>query len=358
MKATNDYDYLIVGQGIAGTALAWHLIEAGQRVLVVGDSSRPSASRVAAGIYNPITGRKLVKTWLADELFPYAIQFYTRLEQRLSVKLVYPQNIYRPYRSPEEREAYWAYVLEGEVAKYIVEDADSQVSITGLNAPFGGLTVKGSGWVDLNEVIKYSRAYFVENKQYVEAEFKANGLSIKDNYVTWQGITAGKVLLCQGFDARENSLFDWLPFNPVKGQILDVTFDDYSADKIVNQGIFILPSNAKDEYRVGATYSWHDLDWESTGDGRAYLENKLRPLVTGNYTIKKQRAGIRPSCKDRRPLVGVHPEHKTIGIFNGLGTKGVTLAPYFANAFVNHLCQGKELNPEANIARYFSLYYH
>ncbi len=357
MKA-NEFDYLIVGQGIAGTTLAWHLIQAGQRVLVVGDSSRPAASKVAAGIYNPLTGRKLVKTWMADEIFPYAVRFYHQIEKFLGIKLVYPQNIFRPYRTPEERDNYLSYVSNGNLSEYIVEKSDSQLSIAGLNAPFGGLEVKGSGWVDLKEFIKKSKAYFIENNQYSEGIFVNNDLLISPDRAVWKRISAGKIIFCQGYDARENWLFSWLPFNPVKGQILDVTFEDYYADKIVNQGIFILPSITKGEYRVGATYSWHDLDWESTVDGRAYLENKLQPLVSVNYTIKKQQAGIRPSCKDRRPLLGIHPEHKAVGIFNGLGTKGVTLAPYFANELVNHLCQGKELNPEANIARYFSLYYH
>ncbi|WP_373511662.1 NAD(P)/FAD-dependent oxidoreductase [Persicitalea sp.] len=353
-----DYDYLIIGQGIAGTALAWHLIEAHQRVLVVNDSSRPSASLVAAGIYNPLTGRKLVKTWLADELFPYAIQFYQRLEEKLARKFVYPQNIYRPYRSQEERDNYLSFISEPEISKYIANSSESQIDVIGVHAPYGGLEVKGSGWVDLSGLIKFSREYFIENNQYLESEFDANDLEVNDNSISWKGLFARKVLLCQGFDARENSLFDWLPFNPVKGQILDVTFSDYSADKIVNQGIFILPSLRDNEYRVGATYSWHDLDWETTEDGKAYLENKLRLLITGNYEIKGQRAGVRPSCKDRRPLIGIHPEHVAVGIFNGLGTKGVTLAPYFADEFVNHLCRDKELNPEANIARYFSLYDH
>ncbi len=353
-----DFDFLIVGQGIAGTALAWHMIEAGKSVLVVGDASRPSASRVAAGIYNPLTGRKLVKTWLADELFPHAVQFYSRLEKKLGVKLVYPQNIYRPYRSTEERDSYLNYASDGEIAKYIAQSANSQKNIVGIDAPYGGLEVTGSGWVDLNTLVKNSRTYFIEKEQYLESEFDVNDLEISENGIRWKGISAGKVLLCQGFDARENWLFDWLPFNPVKGQILDVSFESYSADKIVNQGIFIMPSLTENEYRVGATYSWHDLDWTTTEDGRAYLENKLQPLVLGNYTIRKQQAGIRPSCKDRRPLVGIHPEYGSVGIFNGLGTKGVTLAPYFADEFVSHLCQGKELNPEANIARYFSLYNH
>ena len=356
MRAPADCDCLIVGQGIAGTTLAWHLIEAGQRVLVVNDSARPSASLVAAGIYNPLTGRKLVKTWLADELFPYAAQFYTRMEQRLKSKLLHPQNIYRPYRSAEERKNYLAYASEPDISKYIVHNPDSQVSISGLVAPFGGLEVTGSGWVDLNAFLEKSREEFVGNSQYLESDFQYNDLTISDEGVVWKNIKARKIIFCQGFDARENALFDWLPFNPVKGQILDVTFSDFSADKIVNQGIFILPSLTEGECRVGATYSWHDLDWETTEDGRDYLENKLRPLVSGSYEIKNQQAGIRPSCKDRRPLVGVHPKHKAVGIFNGLGTKGVTLAPYFARELVEYLCQGKELNPEVNIDRHFSLY--
>jgi glycine/D-amino acid oxidase-like deaminating enzyme len=356
---SNDtYDYMIVGQGIAGTCLAWHLIEAGKKVLLVSDSARPSASLVAAGIINPLTGRKLVKTWLADELFPYAEDFYTRLGSTLNTRLLYSIPIYRPYRSEEEKKKYLAYASEPEVAKYIGQGADSHPTIAGLDHPFGGLEVKGAGWVDLKELILKSRAFFIENNQFVEDSFEIKDLVINDSFVEWKHYRAGKVLFCQGVDARENLLFDWLPFNPVKGQILDVTFEAYSAEQIVNQGVFILPLPERDLYRVGATYSWHDLDWEITEDGRNYLETKLRPLVRGAYTIHSQKAGLRPSSKDRRPLIGLHPQHRSVGIFNGLGTKGVSLAPYFANEFVEYLVNGKEMNPLVNIDRCFSLYYH
>ena len=354
----SHYDYLIVGQGIAGTCLAWHLIEAGKKVLLVSDSTRPSASLVAAGIINPLTGRKLVKTWLADTLFPYAEKFYTRLGHTLNTKLLYPFPIYRPYRSEEEKKNYLTYASEPEVAKYIKQDVDNQALINGLNHPYGGLEVKGSGWVDLTALIQKSRSVFISNNQFVESAFDANELIIKDTFIEWRQYRAGKVLFCQGVDARENSLFDWLPFNPVKGQILDVTFEQYSAEQIVNQGVFILPRQEQGLYRVGATYSWHDLDWEISEDGRNYLEAKLRPLIRGGYTIQGQRAGLRPSSKDRRPLIGLHPRHKSVGVFNGLGTKGVSLAPYFANELVEYLEKGKELNPLVNIDRCFSLYYH
>lgn len=356
--STPEYDYLIVGQGLAGTALAWHLIEAGKRILIVSDSSRPAASLVAAGIYNPLTGRKLVKTWMADQLFPYAADFYRTLERELAARLAYPMPIYRPYRSAEERARYLAYASEAEISDYIEQGADGQIDKYGLRAPFGGLSVKGSGWVDLIGIIERSREQFIKNSQYLEGDFHDRKLIISNDSISWGNIKAEKIIFCQGVDARENSLFGWLPFNPVKGQILDVTFERYCADEIVNQGIFILPMSDGHTYRVGATYSWHDLDWEITDDGRAYLEDRLKPLVPGEYGIVRQRAGLRPSSNDRRPLIGLHPVHRRVGLFNGLGTKGVTLAPYFAREFVQYLENGKELKSEVNIERHYSLYYH
>lgn len=352
------YDYLIIGQGLAGTTLAWHLIGAGKRVLLVNDSTLPSSSLVAAGIFNPLTGRKLVKTWMADAIFPYAQQFYKGLEEILQTHFIHAVNIYRPYRSIEEQNDYLAFTAEPEISKYVSEQTGSQPAIQGLCAPHGGLEVKGSGWLDVTEYIKRSKEFFVKTNQYIESDFQPSELDINKIAIKWKGLHARRIIYCQGVLGRENPLFGWLPFNPAKGQILEVAFERYSADKIVNQGVFILPQDHGDVYRVGATYSWHDLDWNTTREGRDYLESKLSPLVQGGYTIRNQRAGIRPAVKDRRPLVGMHPELPNVGIFNGLGSKGVTLAPFFANEFVQYLENGKELNPEVNIDRYFSLYYH
>ncbi len=194
------YDYILVGQGIAGTALAWHLIEAGKRILVVNDSTRPSASLVAAGIYNPLTGRKLVKTWMADTIFPYAVDFYTRLETALQTRFVYPLSIYRPYRSLEEQKNYSAYASEPEIAEYVFNELESQPDRKGLNFPFGGLLVKGGGWIDLAAVIHKSREYFIEKKQYAECDFFSKNLIVNHDGVKWGYIDACKVIFCQGVE--------------------------------------------------------------------------------------------------------------------------------------------------------------
>ena len=172
--------------------------------------------------------------------------------------------------------------------------------------------------------------------------------------MVWQSIEFGKVLFADGVQARDNPLFDWLPHNPVKGQILTATVEDYPIQAIVNQGVFILPVRPG-LIRIGATYTWHDLDWQTTDEDRRFLESKVRTVLKVPYQIVAQQAGIRPSTKDRRPFVGLHPAHPAVGIFGGMGTKGASLAPYLAEQFGRHLLDGEDLTPEANISRCISL---
>lgn len=351
-----DYEYLIIGQGIGGTSVAWHLYDLGKSFQIVGDSSMPSSSRVAAGIFNPLTGKKLVKTWLADDLFPYAKSFYGNLQEKLACKLMHLTPIYRPFRSIEEQNTYIAQTADPSIRRYIADTPDPGHELAYIHADFGGLEVVQSGWIDLPVLLDASRGYFQQRNLYVEAAFDAADISRTEEGIEWRGQRFKTVIFSQGFFALENGWFDWLPFTPVKGQILEIAPDVLVKPYIINQGIFALPV-AENRMKVGATYSWDPLDWEATEAATAELESKLKGLLNTGYTLIGAQAGIRPSVRDRRPLIGVHPEFSNVAIFNGLGTKGVTLAPFFAKEFCNHLIYGKELNPLVNIKRYFSLYF-
>ncbi|MBD2752346.1 NAD(P)/FAD-dependent oxidoreductase [Spirosoma validum] len=347
-------DFLIVGQGIAGSVLAWILDQRGCSVVLADDPGLPSASAVAAGIVNPLTGRKLVRTWKADELFPFLHQFYSGIEQDLGVRFFHPKTIYRPFRSIREQTDYRTLTADPAIRPYVAETADNEVYSKFINNPFGGLEVTQAGWLDLTEFVRVIKGYFVRKNQYFEGRIELDDLNIKEHKVGWKDIDFSKVIFCDGVLARENSLFSYLPYNPVKGQILTAVADTYSIKNIVNQGIFILP--VRDGLiRIGATYSWHDLDWQTTDDGRQFLESKVRELLKIPYQVVAQQAGIRPSTKDRRPFIGMHPAHPAVGIFGGMGTKGVSLAPYLAEQFSRHLLDGEDLEPEANISRYVSL---
>lgn len=349
-----NVDFLIVGQGVAGSALAWTLDQRGCSVVLADDPALPMASTVAAGIVNPLTGRKLVRTWKADELFPFLHTFYTQIEKDLGVTFFQAKNIYRPFRSLDEKTAYLAYVSEPEIQPYIEKLVDDEAYSPLIHNPFGGIEVTQGGWLDLTEFVRIVKGYFIKKNQYFEGSILPDDLTISNDKVEWQGLTIGKVIFCDGVQARENPLFDWLPYNPVKGQVLTAVVENYSIKNIVNQGVFILPVR-EGLLKIGATYTWHDLDWQTTADGREFLESKVQQILKVPYTVVAQQAGIRPSTKDRRPFVGLHPMHPSVGIFGGMGTKGVSLAPYLAEQFARHLLDGEDLEPEANISRCVSL---
>ena len=349
-------DYLIVGQGVAGSVLAWTLDQRGCSVLLADSPALPSASGAAAGIVNPLTGRKLVRTWQADKLFPFLHDFYTDIEQQLDVRFFQPKNIYRPFRSATERSDYLALLDDPETGKYAHETFDNQLYSGCIHNEFGGLTVTQSGWVDLTEFVRIIKGYFIKKNQYYEGEISTNELLIRQDDCIWKGLTIKKIIFCDGVQGRENPLFDWLPYNPVKGQILTATIANYPIKSIVNQGVFILPLRPG-LIRIGATYTWHDLDWQISDEGRLFLERKVASVLRLPYTVVAQQAGIRPSTKDRRPFVGLHPAHKSVGIFGGMGSKGASLTPFLAAQLAGHLLDGENLDPATNISRYESLYF-
>jgi glycine/D-amino acid oxidase-like deaminating enzyme len=350
-------DYLIVGQGIAGSVLAWTLHQRGLRVLIINDSSLPSASKVSGGIFNPLTGKKLNRTWKSEEILPFANGFYREIEEQLNVELLHYCNVYRPFRSVEEQNTFIAHTAEPNSAKYVLEDANDKKFSPFIENSLGGLQITQAGWVDCSQLLEKIKDFFVGIGQYMDANFDLLNIDIQEDRVKYGNVEIKKILFCEGYEACQNPFFKWLPFNPVKGETLITLVEDYSLTEIINQGTFIMPLDNKGTCRFGATYSWDDLNWETTNEARQLLEEKINTYLKKPYKIIDQQAGIRPSTDDRRPFVGLHPEHNQLGIFNGLGTKGVSLAPYFAEQFVNFLELGEELDSEVNIERFFSLYF-
>jgi len=341
---------LIIGQGIAGTMLAHHLMKAGQNVVALDEMGLTMSSRVAAGLYNPVTGKRMIKTWLADELFPYALKVYHELEEELDINVIQDRNVYKPYRDVAEQNDLLAKSSDKRFNGYLNTDFDS-TSFSGLvDDDFGGTEVLQAGNIELNPLLNAFRKKLMQNDSLIEEAFDEKLL----NGTNYKGVDYQKVILCQGADAMNNDLFNWLPFSPTKGEILEVTIDNFPNTHIVSKGFFILPKT-ENRFVVGSTYELK-IDGGVTEKGLNQLKNKLDGLLKVPYEVVKHKFGIRPTVRDRRPFVGVHPERKNVYIFNGFGTKGVTLSPYFANEFVNYLLNGDTINKEANIERYYSLY--
>ncbi|CAN5293023.1 FAD-dependent oxidoreductase [soil metagenome] len=349
-------DFIIVGQGLAGTLLSYQLLKRKKSVMVINQSIPDTSSKVAAGIYNPITGKRMVKTWKADLLFSYLEPFYHGLQSELRASFLFPKQIYRPFISIEEQNETMGKTASGDLNDFI-----SWISINSkygnlIHDELGGFAIKSSGFVDLTKLIHYYQKYLVSRKSYLEDKFYEEDLIVFDNYLQYKNIVADRLVYCDGIESRNGRYFNWLPYNLVKGEIILIKAN-IRFDSILSRGIFILPIG-EGYYKVGSTYNWSDLNKDPTENARNELLEKLKNLVKFPYEVVDQFAGIRPATKDRRPFIGIHPKVKTIAIFNGLGTKGVSLAPYFSGEFADYLVLQKELDKDVNINRYNSLYYN
>ncbi|MGI9551286.1 MAG: NAD(P)/FAD-dependent oxidoreductase, partial [Aurantibacter sp.] len=313
-------DYIVVGQGLAGSILSYYLIQHNCSVLVYDDPSGSKSSLVAAGIFNPFTGRKLVKTWMADQLFPFLKEFYKKLQSDIETEVLHRIPMYRPFVSREEQNQWGARSHEEGYSHFI----DSLISPTQAYPqfinPLGGMMLKNSGYVDIPRLIKGVSNFLSQRDSLRREKFEESKLEVYKDYVSYQGIKSRKLIFCDGPELRDSKFFGWLPLTPVKGEILNIKMD-MPLEFIVNRGVFVLPIG-DNVCKVGATFDHKDLSLSTTDQAKQQLIKKLDNLVRIPYSVISQFAGIRPASSDRRPFIGLHPEFEPLGVFNGLGTKG------------------------------------
>jgi glycine/D-amino acid oxidase-like deaminating enzyme len=350
------YDYIIIGQGLAGTVLSYILQKNGKNILVAEDESPDSASAVAAGIYNPITGKRMVKTWKAAALFPVLEEFYAGMEKDLNTRFLFQHPVYKPFGSIEEQNHWISQTSFADIENLVNINVPIERYSDFIHNKYGGFETFRSGYMDVSVLVSVFRERLIQTDAYIKKSFDSIDLDFKENHVIWDGISAKRIIFCEGHKVIANPFFNWLPFVFAKGELLTLRIKDFEKHTILNKGVFILPVG-NDIYKVGSTYVWDYKDNNITEEAKAELTLKLEQMIKVPYEIIKQEAGIRPAVKDRRPLLGLHPQFKTLGIFNGLGTKGVSLAPYFALSFYDFLENHIEIDKEVSIERFKQLYY-
>ena len=347
-----NYDYIIAGQGIAGTVLAQTLLLQGKSVLIIDDPALSQASKIAAGLYNPVVFKRLVKSWKADELIPVMDDFYAGSEKLLNTDFYFKKQIVKIFTEENEK-AFWLKKTNEEIGHYLSKTIEDDFLNTIIYNPLGSSEVLHAGNLDTQKFLSAFRDQFIRNNCLLEEKLEYNQLQVSENSVTYKNINAQKIIFCEGFKALENPWFSWLPFKLTKGEIITIQLDaanEIPVDKVINKGVFILPLG-NNTYKVGATYEWADLTEMPTEKGKFDLVDKLRKVIKVPFTIIEHKAGIRPTVNDRRPLLGIHPQHPALAVFNGMGTKGVMLAPFFAKQLLDFLENGIPLDPEVDIKR-------
>ena len=342
------YDYIIIGQGIAGSVLSLKLLQRGKSILVLDTPSNNISSSVAAGIFNPITGRRMVKTWYADQLWQAFTSFYQEQESHLEANFFHYVKHYRPFRSAADSNDFTARSVSGGYEHFITDiSTESESSL--LNDEHGGIWIDQSGYLNIPVFLASVRERLITQGSYLSKHFDDSEMDLENQKIG--DYYFEKLIFCRGWTERDHAIFSELPFKPVKGEILSIQLPQ-QLPYIVNRGVFVLPK-ADGKCVVGSTYNHDDLSSTPTTDGKSQLIEKLEDLYSGNYEITGHFAGVRPSSADRKPFVGIHPKFETIGILNGLGTKGVSLAPHFADKLISFIEGNGKIEAEADIRRYY-----
>jgi len=348
-------DFIIVGRGLAASVLAHTFHKEKLSFKIIGDETLSTCSKVAAGIWNPVVFKRLTKSWLAEDLVPYLLKFYSECELRLQKKIITERPIIKPFTEDHEK-ALWLKKSKTELEKFLDPTLCTHPSeeLKHLKITNGYGHVKHCGNLNVLEFLNASTSFF-KDKVWDEI-FDHQQLRIQEEKVTYRTLEAKNIIFCEGFLVKNNPLFSWIPLKPAKGEILTISIPELELrDTIFNRDGFLMDVEGS-TFKAGATYAWDDLSQEPTENGLRELNLKLKNMITCEYSKVRHEAGIRPSSLDRRPIIGAHPHYKNAFVFNGLGTKGVMLAPYFAKNYVNFYLQKEPLNGEVDIKRFYQLY--
>jgi glycine oxidase len=347
-------EVLIVGNGLAANVLAFQLHLQQVSFRLIGDKNLSACSFVAAGIWNPMVFKRMTNSWMAQELISELLLFYKLAEAATQQSFLTQRQIVRSFHEEQEI-ILWQKKAETEAAQFLDKtiylNKDERLIHCKSLANYS--FVNQCGNLNVARFMEACNSFF--NEQITDAIFEYNELSIHDECISYKGEKAKQIVFCEGYLVKHNPLFNWIPLVPAKGEIADISIPNLNLNNLIFNRDGFLFQTEPNTYRVGATYNWKTLNDEPSQEGLNELQKKVSTITDAPYTVLKHQAGVRPSSKDRRPIIGEHPNYKNVFIFNGLGTKGVMLAPYFSKNFVLFL-KGKEaLHEEVDVKRFYSL---
>ena len=351
MSKSVKYDYLILGQGLAGSLLGWNLMRQGCRVMLLDDAHDSSSSMVAAGLVNPLAGWRLVLPEEVDTWLAAASETYRALEQSAGKPLNHQERMLRLFQDAGQLR-FWERLRKQPAAhKFFGKACTPHDCGRGISAPFGGFTQYHTGYLDLPAMLEHLRQQFIHSNALTTGSLDYTDIRLQKNAVSWGRFTADQLVCCEGWRAQTNPWFSWLPFTPDKGEFLTLEGGVPPA-QIINGRHMAIPL-ATGNLRVGSTHEHQQLDNRPTNDGRKQLLTGLRQLLSNadDFRVKAHQAGVRPATQDRQPLLGTHPGYRNLHIFNGFGAKGTLTIPWHARRFSRYLQAGLPLPGASDISR-------
>jgi glycine/D-amino acid oxidase-like deaminating enzyme len=345
-------DVLIIGQGICGTFLSRELERAGLSYVVIDEERPLTASRAAAGLINPVTGRRLVKTWMIDELLPFVQEEYRKVGEELGASFLRPARVVDFFPTPQMRLAFLRR-YEEDPAGYLHLPEDEGDWRDRFSYDLGYGLIDSCYLVDIQGLLSSGRRRMVARGVLRAERFDLQELTVEPMRVRYRDVEARWVIFCDGIESSQNAYFSRLPFAPNKGEALVVEIPGLALPEAVvfKKGMSLVPWK-EGLFWVGSSYEWSFADAGPTAAFRERTEAVLREWLRASFRVVEHIAAVRPATLERRPFVGFHPLYPAVGILNGMGTKGCSLAPYFARQLVQLMVSGVAIQADADILRF------
>ena len=341
-------DFIVVGNGLAGISFSEIALQNNKSIFVFDNNSQPS-SKVAGGLYNPVVLKRFSEVWKAKEQIEFAFPLYHNIQSRLNVIFDYELPILRKLFSIEEQNNWFQAADKLNLAPFLDPKLSKQ-KYDAIDSPFHYGKVNHTGYLEISTLIESYSKYLKSLNCYSTEAFDYNEIQFLESGIQYKDIQAKNIIFAEGFGLHANPFFNDLPLDGTKGELLIIKAPNLHLDVVIKSSVFILPIG-NDLYKVGATYDWKDKTNNPTEEGKKELVDKLKELISCDFEIVEHFAGVRPTVKDRRPLVGTHPIHFQLHVLNGLGTRGVMLGPYLANQLFQHIENAVPLENEINIER-------
>ena len=342
-------DFIVIGSGIAGISFCEQL-RAHHKTFVVFDDQSQQSSTVAGGLYNPVVLKRFTPVWKSKEQLQLAVPMYHGLEQEFDIKLDYKIPVLRKFSSLEEQNDWFSASDKPNLSEYLSVNLIKNTNRY-IEASFGFGEVLQTGRIDVKALMDGYKAMLLKDDRFYEAKFNYDKLEVANDELIYGDILAKHIVFTEGFGINKNPFFKDLPLLGTKGELLTIHAPHLKIDFVLKGPVFLIPIG-DDNYIVGATYNWEDRTHEVTLKGKEELLAKLNTMITCSYKVVNQMAGIRPTVKDRRPLVGRHAVYKNVYVLNGLGTRGVMIGPYVAKQLFDFIEFGMPLEAEIDIKRF------
>lgn len=344
-------DYIIVGLGLAGLAFAEQL-EKHQKSYIVYENNSQSSSSVASGTYNPIILKRFTPVWNGHEQLKFALPFYDRLSSKFNRNFDTKFETKKVFSSVGDQNNWFAALDKPMLSLYMSPNI-TKMPIPGIFGEFGFGNLQGTGRIDTKDLVTIYRTYLKNSNRLFQKKFVHEDIIFRKDNLVYDQIETQRIVFAEGFGLKQNPFFNYLPLNGTKGEIITIHAPTLKIDFLLKSAVFVLPLG-NDYYKVGATFNWTDKTNTPTEEGKTELVEKLKKTITVPFKVVAQTAGIRPTVKDRRPLVGKHSKYPVLSVLNGLGTRGVMIAPTVAQQLFNYLEHDAALDPDIDIMRFQS----